>query len=352
MKIKVLFYSHTIDYAGTWRAHEKTLLNLNKDIFQPYVIYNKNVNNNRLDYLFDNLNSQFIYSFDTDGIKTGSELGYSFINSNFDEKVKEISPDIIHFARSGYFEWPFTKRLSPIQIETNIFGFKDNSEFLDYSLPISNTINKTRGYGIKNTEVIHYPLSIPLENDDNLKKEFNISEDTFVLGRIGRPDNFHSIAIDTCKSLKDLKINFKYIIIGACEITKKKIIEYNLQENVIVINPTSDDFFIHKFYNTIDVFAHYRSDGETFGTAIAESMTYGKPVVSHYADSNAQVEVIGDSGFVCKDSMEYLLKILLLINNKELYLNLSKRAKENSSCYLIENIVPKIEKIYLKLLNK
>ena len=32
-KIKILFYSHTIDFAGTWRSHERVLLMLNKEIF-------------------------------------------------------------------------------------------------------------------------------------------------------------------------------------------------------------------------------------------------------------------------------------------------------------------------------
>lgn len=29
---KILFYSHTIDFAGTWRSHERILLNLDKNL--------------------------------------------------------------------------------------------------------------------------------------------------------------------------------------------------------------------------------------------------------------------------------------------------------------------------------
>lgn len=349
MKIKVLFYSHTIDYAGTWRSHERILLNLNKEIFQPYVIYNKNTNNDRLDFLKQNLSEEFIFGFETDGIKSGPELGYRFENTNFDDVVKKISPDIIHFARSGYFEWPFTKRLAPIQIETNIFGFKDDSKFLDYSISISETIKKIRG---GNTEVIYNPIPKQINNDENLKSELKIDENCFVFGRIGRPDNFSPIAIDTCKMLKDLNINFKFIIIGACEETKNKIKEYKLEEKIITLKTTNDDYFIHKFYNTIDIFAHYRSDGETFGTAIAQSMVYGKPVISHFAGHNGQIEIIGDSGFVCNNSIEYLHKILSLIKDKNLYHELSEKSKKNSEKFLIESVIPKIEKTYLKLIKK
>ena len=31
-KYKIAFYSHSIDYAGTWRSHERILLNLNQEI--------------------------------------------------------------------------------------------------------------------------------------------------------------------------------------------------------------------------------------------------------------------------------------------------------------------------------
>jgi len=83
--------------------------------------------------------------------------------------------------------------------------------------------------------------------------------------------------------MKESKIDFKYIIIGACDLIKNKIKELNLENFFILLDTTNDDNLIHKFYNTIDVFAHYRSDGETFGVSIAQSMTYGKPVVSHVA---------------------------------------------------------------------
>ena len=193
MKIKIVFYSHTIDYAGTWRSHEQILLNLNKNIFQPYVLYNQNVNHNRLNFVIENLGNEYVIPFSASTEKTGPDLGYSFISTNFEEKLLDINPDIIHYARSGYYEWPFTKRLSPIQIETNIFGFKDSTPFLDYSIAISNTIKNIRGGA---NEVIYNPIPKPINNNENLKKELNISENTFVLGRIGRPDNFTPTSIE------------------------------------------------------------------------------------------------------------------------------------------------------------
>ncbi len=349
MKIKIVFYSHTIDYAGTWRSHERIILNLDKDKFIPYVLYNVNVNNNRLDYLKKTLGDEFVIPFSASTEKTNSSLGYKPLSTNFDEVIKKVSPDIIHFARSGYYEWPFDKRVCPIQVETNIFGFMDNTSFVDHSISISETIKKIRG---GNTEVIYNPIPKPFNDMNDLRSELGIKPNTIVLGRIGRPDNFTSISIDSVKNLKSIGVDFKYIIVGPCEKVKNKIKENNLDENFILFETTNDDYFIHKFYNTIDIFAHYRSDGETFGTAIAQSMIYGKPVVTHKAGTNGQEEIIGDSGLISDNVMGYFSNLLKLINDKKFYKQLSEKSILRSKMFLIENTVPKFDKLYTKLYNK
>ena len=349
MKIKIVFYSHTIDYAGTWRSHERIILNLDKNKFIPYIVYNTNANNNRLEYVKNILGDEFVIPFSATTEKTNSSLGYKPFSTNFDDIVKKISPDIIHFARSGYYEWPFDKRVCPIQIETNIFGFIDNTTFIDYSISISETIKNIRN---GNTEVIYNPIPNSLENNDDLRKELGIKPETIVLGRIGRPDNFTPIAIDSVKILKSIGIDFKFIIIGACENVKNRIKENNLEENFILLETTNNDYYIHKFYNTIDIFAHYRSDGETFGTAIAQSMTYGKPVVTHKAGTNGQEEIIGDCGLSCNNVMGYFNNLLKLIKDKNYYKKLSEKSKTRSELFLIKNTLPKLERVYTKLYNK
>ena len=220
MKIKIVFYSHTIDYAGTWRSHERIILNLDKNKFIPYIVYNTNANNNRLEYVKNILGDEFVIPFSATTEKTNSSLGYKPFSTNFEEKLLEINPDIIHFARSGYYEWPFTKRLSPIQIETNIFGFKDNSPYLDCSISICETIDKLRG---GSDSVIYNPIPKPIGLKENLRNLLNIDENTLVLGRIGRPSNFTPISIEASKMLKDTGLKFKYIIVGPCNETKNKI---------------------------------------------------------------------------------------------------------------------------------
>ena len=345
-KIKILFYSHTIDYGGTWRSHERTLLNLNPDLFEVYVCYNPNQDNNRLDYLKTKLKDYQIIPFDASKDKLGSDTGYAYRETNFTEIVKSYNFDIIHFARSGYFEWPFNQRICPIQIETNIFGGKDNSEFLDCSVTICNKINEIRG---NSDYIIYNPIPLPLNSKDNLILELNIPEGFHIFGRIGRKDNFHPISLNSLKKLKNSGVKFKYVIIGACNQTINLINNLGLTNECIIIEPTNDDEFIHKFHNTIDLFLHYRSDGECHSTAISQSLMYGVPVISHYAGYNGQEETISNGGFVCQNETDYTESIINLCNDKDLYKRISDNAIKRAMDFEEKKITLQWENLYKKI---
>lgn len=345
-KIKILFFSHTIDYGGTWRSHERILLNLNKDLFEPYVLYNPKKNNNRLNYLKTKLNKNNIIPYFASDDKLGANVGYPYIETNFSEICHSIGFDIIHFARSGYFEWPFNQRLSNIQIETNIFGGRDNSEYLDYSVTICNTINNLRRGSDK---VLYNPIPPKINDDKNLKKELSIDDDYIVFGRIGRKANFHPISFESLSEFKKTGKKFKYIIIGACNNAIKTINKLGLENDCIIIETTNDDYLIHKFYNTIDLFLHYRSDGECHSTAISQSLMYGKPVISHYGGFNGQSETISNGGYVAKNNKEYYDKISELVGSKSLYDLISKNAILRSKDFELKKIVSDWEHIYINL---
>lgn len=349
-KIKILFYSHTIDFGGTWRSHERLLLNLNKDKFDVYVFYNPNQNNNRLDFLKTKLDNSKIIPFLASTEKLGSEHGYPYKTTNFEDLVKKYNFDIIHFARSGYFEWPFNKRLCKLQIETNIFGYMDQSPYLDYSVAICETISNLRG---GSNEIIYNPIPVlEKEKNNNLKKSLNLDDNIPIFGRIGRKDNFHPISLESLSILKKRGYKFKYIIIGACDIAINKINELNLNDECVIVETTNDDDFIHKFHNSIDVFLHYRSDGECHSTAISQAMSYGIPVISHFAGYNGQSETINNGGFVAKNSEEYVEFLIKLLENKSFYNSISENAKIQSNKFDESLIVNKWENIYESLYSK
>ena len=319
-KIKILFYSHTIDYGGTWRSHERILMNIDKNLFEPYIIYRKEGYNNRLEFLLNNFNKNNILSFNADSLKTGPNEGYSYLNTDFFNVIDKYGFDIIHFARSGYYEWPFIKRICPIQIETNIFAGNDKSDFLDYSVTICETINNLKG---GSDEIIYNPIPKKIDDNNTLKAELNIGDNEVVFGRIGRPDNFTPISFNAMRLLKNDCIKFKYIIIGGCKKTEDIINKLDLTNECILLNETNDDYLIHKFYNTLDIFAHYRSDGECHSTAISQAMMYKLPIISHYAGFNGQIETIKNGGFVVNNEFEYYDNIKKLLTNKNLYNEIS-----------------------------
>lgn len=345
-KIKILFYSHTIDFAGTWRSHERTLLNLDKEFFDVYVFYNPNVKNDRLEYLRTQMDNNKIIPFEASIDKLGPEIGYPYRETNFSQLAKSMNFDIIHFARSGYYEWPFTERIVPVQIESNVFGGKDNSPYLDCSVTISNRMTQLRGSA---DYMVYYPIPLPFNDNKNLKEELHIEDNCLVFGRAGRGANFSPISLFSLKKFKDMGYKFKYIILGPCDTTKYYINRLDLVNDCILIEPTNDDYFIHKFHNTIDIFLHYRSDGETFGAAVAQAMMYGVPVISHYAGYNAQFEIIRDGGYVANDVDDYFNYLLKLVNDTEFYFEISSKAKNRAMDFEQSKIVKEWEQIYFTL---
>lgn len=344
-KIKILFYAGAIDFAGTWRSHERILLNLNTSKFEVYVFYNPQSDNNRLDFLRTKIKSNYIIPFETSNTKLGESEGYRYTYSNFSDLAKQYNFDIIHYARSGHYEWPFVERICPLQIETNIFGSRDNSPYIDYSVAICHTIAKIHG---NSNKVIYNPIPPPVDTAGDLKTKLNIDNDTLIFGRIGRNDVHDSIALEALHEYKKIHNKFKYIIIGAGSITRATVTKLNLQDNIIYIETTNDDNLIHQFHNTIDVFLHYRSDGECHSTAISQAMMYGIPIISHYAGYNGQIETIGNGGIVTQNASEYCNAILQL-SNKATRKIFSENAIKQAHNYVQEKIVAEWEEVYTHL---
>lgn len=315
--MRIGYYSHNIDFAGTWRSHERIAQVLQHDpSLSIDIFYSPVAGNDRLAVCKSVLAKCNFIPFERSLEKTGSEQGYAPIFTNIEQVVKERKIDVLHFARSGYYEWPFNQRIAPVQIETNIFGYRDTSPFLDGTIYISNCLGITPA---KNRALIPNAIPPPSEAYAFLKclrKDLNINDTAVVLGRIGRPANFTSIALDAFSQFSKLRES-KYVIIGGCEQTKSYVKKMGIESDVVFLECTNDDVYIERFHKTIDVFAHYRSDGETFGTAIAQAMMYGIPVITHYAGQNAQAETIGHGGFCVSSSKDYLSAMIKLTDKSE-----------------------------------
>jgi glycosyltransferase involved in cell wall biosynthesis len=346
-RIKILFFGNEIDYSGTWRSHERIIQSLDKLTFEPYVFYwDECPENYRLEQVKKLIGRDKVIPYQRSKEKAGREQSFSPEYSNFIEKALAMNFDIIHFARTGYPEWPLVERIAPLQIETNIFGKKDDSPFLDKTICICRYVAKIRQ---QYDRIIYNPIPEAEMTGDNFRNEFNIPEDAIVCGRIGRPANFDPVAITAFSKAVQKYSNLYYLIVAPCQEIKRFITIMNVP-NVILIEPTIHDQLINKFYRTIDIFLHYRYDGECHSTAIAQAMMYGIPVISHKSPHyNGQIETIGDGGYVSRKDDEYYEFLCQLIENKDL----RKKFADNGRKIALENyeqkkIVKQIEQCYLE----
>ena len=218
----------------------------------------------------------------------------------FYEVIKEIKPFIMHRQTSGQPEMPF---VPPIVeqckhvISTSIFGHVDESINLSRAIYISNNMQHCAGVFNHNTRLIAIPVEAPLTNED-LREELDIPQDAFVFGRLGRDDNdiYDPINLVSFAQLEDDSLYF--VALSPSETLKRKAESLGIT-NIRYVDKTLDDVRISKFYNTLNVLAHSRKDGECNPGNIWEGFSHGKPVVSHYGiPYNGHIQEIGNCGFV------------------------------------------------------
>jgi glycosyltransferase involved in cell wall biosynthesis len=201
-------------------------------------------------------------------------------------------------------------------------------------------------------EIMYNPCEKPLSNF-NLRDKLKIPHNAFVIGRVGRPDDgvYDPISILAYKEIETHNTYFLALSPPPKMIEDAK--KLNLK-NFIALNYIVDEVEMSKFYNTIDVLAHARRDGETFGCNLAEAMIHAKPCVSHLTDEmNGQVETIGDGGVVVEkdDVKSYAQALKKLLEDKKYYEELSRKAKKRAiENFDAETLTKRLEKIYLKLL--
>ena len=218
----------------------------------------------------------------------------------FYEVIKEIKPFIMHRQTSGQPEMPFVPPI--VQqckhvISTSIFGHVDESINLSRVIYISNNMQHCAGVFNPNTRMIAIPVEAPLTNED-LREELDIPQDAFVFGRLGRDDNdiYDPVNLISFAQLEDDSLYF--VALSPSETLKQKAESLGIT-NIRYVDKTLDDVRISRFYNTIDVLAHSRKDGECNPGNIWEGFSHGKPVVSHYGiPYNGHIQEIGNCGFV------------------------------------------------------
>lgn len=199
-----------------------------------------------------------------------------------------LKPDIVHLYRSGQDEWPHPNANS-CYVETNVFGQASPSPHLKASFYMSEWLleavkNSQVGLWLKNSDrlldFINNPIKPPVTTE---KLELGLSDNTIILGRCGRPDDgvYDPINVKAAWILLNRGFKIHFLVMAPPPSMIRDMKELGVPYTALP--PTTDEIELSRFYNTIDILAHARPDGESLGNNLAEAAYHAKPIISHIA---------------------------------------------------------------------
>ena len=279
---------------------------------------------------------------------------HDWVNTDFWEYFNEDNYDLIQLGRAGHPEYPFIHiNKTPIVDSIHLAGMGENKSNIYKTVLISEEQKSkwiSAGGDPNKSVIIPVPVEVPNYGLESYIKEFGW-EDKFVFGMHQRNDMhiFSPMPLDAYEEIQSDDTAF--LILGGSTNHRKQAKDYQLK-NVKFLDTTSDINLIHKFLNTLNVYAHGRSDGEQCSSSIIEGLSHHLPMISHTASSMGQKEQIGDAGEVVEDYLQYSDAMKNLMNNKNYYvvckLNAEKRYRE---IYDVPSIISKFVTLYREAAN-
>lgn len=287
-----------------------------------------------------------------------TQLHHPWIGTNFWDLFDEKKYDLVITARAGHKEYPCCEinKIPIIEVIT-LAGHVDHQSNILKSIHISEfQKNKWIDLGGKVDKAVVLPLvsEIPTNiTNDSFREELNIPKNCIIFGMHQRVDDgiYSPVALEAYKQAFQNNENVYFVILGGSNKYSEYAKQYDIR-NFVQLSHSGDLNVIGKFLDTLDVYSHSRSDGETFGNVIREALAFGLPILSHVAPAMGHVETIGDAGFVCKTIEEYSSYMKKLYeesqhtNESNLYIDLSNKSKKRyEERYKIESIVSKFNDI-------
>jgi glycosyltransferase involved in cell wall biosynthesis len=282
--------------------------------------------------------------------------------------------DILHAFRSGYKERPEpgVDINVPHFIETNIFGHYDPNIRIDRSLFMSEwlmnyTLRRlapiSRSIMPRRFDFINNPVEEPFTDDTlSIAKQWK-DEGAIILGRCGRPDPgiYHAINVKAAHLLRMQGYDVRFIVVAPPPNMLDDLVKWDIP--FYTIEPTVEPLILSMFYNSIDIHAHARADGETCSVAIEESTIHKKPTITHIATPSvpgmgvfqAQTTLVEDgiTGFVVQnDAAIYADALKRLIDDPELgkYMGIAAYKKAMKE-YHVDVCQEKLERIYKEVVS-
>lgn len=359
-KINIAFIKYGgLSAGGSERWLQYIAGNLDKNLFNidyfycdasPYLgsdYKHPDTDKNRLDYLRSKNINLIKFNVTYKDIRHPYHI---WKKTNFWEKFKVQNYNFVQTVKAGHKEYPYYKIKLPIIEYVTLDAGIDRSSNIYHSFHLSNwQRNKwIQNKGIKEkSSVVHIPAF--KHTNENLRKELSIEDNAIILGFHQRNDDniFSKIPLNVFKDI--FCENLYFILLGGSSKYREQAKKLNLK-NIIFLQHNSDEKYISKFLNTLDIYTHGRFDGETFGTCIAEAMMHSLPCVSHFSNiANGHIETIKDGGKVVESISEYCDYVNLLISNPTYMQSIGKKASQIAyENYDLKSVINKIENFYIQ----
>jgi hypothetical protein len=240
--------------------------------------------------------------------------------------------DLMYMVKAGEDD-----NLTPSNCKTGIHCvFNMKHPHGDVYAGVSEWLAKHSGRDLWVPHIVNLP-----KTTQTLHDELGVPKNAFVIGRLGGYEQFdvpdaREAVIEALNKRSDLWAIF---------LNTKPFVDHP-RAKFIPFQPELS--YKSKFINTCDAMIHGRSDGETFGLAVAEFSSFNKPVFTYDAPywwyMRAHIDMLGEKALTYKNKEE-LLSYLLQIDKG--YVN-----DTEWDCYSVrfspKNVINKFEEVYIK----
>jgi glycosyltransferase involved in cell wall biosynthesis len=203
--------------------------------------------------------------------------------------------------------------------------------------------------GIDLEEFDHFPVT------SSIRKEFNVTKDTVLIGCIGRIEKRKGPEY-LISAMRDID-NIKLILVGTGEkeyIRKVKMLcdEFGISDR-IMFSGFRDD--IPSVLNGIDILVFPSISGEGFPRVILEAMAAGKPVVATDNAGNPEAVEDGLTGYIIPvgNISALAAKIKELVANKKKRMAMGQAGRKRvEEFFTVQHYVQSIQELYWGILRR
>lgn len=260
-------------------------------------------------------NAMFDYAYYNEKILGNKSIIYTFSGGNHNAKAVE------RFGR----HFPISANPNPMTTAVDVMyhiksGEDDGIRFPRLKYAVHAVFNARHPHGDRYAAVsqwlgerdgvpyVPHIVALPYHTT-HLREKLGIPHDAIVFGRHGGFDTFDIPWVwDVVNKVARSTLPAYFLFMN----TAKP--EMVLPDNVIFLPETSSEVEKRKFINTCDAMLHARQRGETFGLAVAEFSSCGKPVFT-YGNSPEKAHLVelsnfGYERFFYTDPFELTMRLL------------------------------------------